>query len=361
MHKKIRVLSLDGGGIRGIIPATILQYVENKIIEKTGNANARLADYFDIMVGTSTGGILTCFYLTPNPGMGSNLPSAKYKAGEALDFYKKKGYAIFNQSKKHGWFGFRQLFNATRYSIETIEDIFGNEFDEVHMSELIKPCIVTTYDMVTRSAFFFNSREPENKQRDFFVRDVVRSTSAAPTYFPPAYIKNLKTNRQMVNLDGGVFANNPTMCAYAECRKMKFPQVDYPAAKDMLILSLGTGGGKINLPDVSESKKWGVINWAKSIPEIMMDGSIDTVNVQLKNLFSTLEEKHQYNYKRVDVPLDKRNYSPDMANASKENIEKLEEAGKATLEASLKDKDKTHDLDTFIDLLIKNAPLETDN
>ena len=63
--KKVRILSLDGGGIRGVIPAYILQYVEQKLIEITKKPNARIADYFDLIVGTSTGGILTCFYLTP--------------------------------------------------------------------------------------------------------------------------------------------------------------------------------------------------------------------------------------------------------------------------------------------------------
>jgi uncharacterized protein len=64
--RKARILSLDGGGMRGIIPATVLEYVENKIIELTKNPNARIADYFDMVAGTSTGGILCAFYLTPN-------------------------------------------------------------------------------------------------------------------------------------------------------------------------------------------------------------------------------------------------------------------------------------------------------
>ena len=89
MSKKVRILSLDGGGIRGIIPATVLEYVEKQLIEKTNNSNARLADFFDIIVGTSTGGILACFYLTPNPN--STKPGSKYIASEALELYSKKG------------------------------------------------------------------------------------------------------------------------------------------------------------------------------------------------------------------------------------------------------------------------------
>ena len=99
--KKVRVLSIDGGGIRGVIPATILIYVEKKLIEITKNPNARIADLFDIIVGTSTGGILGCFYLTPNSKINDKGPSSKYNAGQALEFYSEEGYGIFNKSKKN--------------------------------------------------------------------------------------------------------------------------------------------------------------------------------------------------------------------------------------------------------------------
>lgn len=354
--KKIRVLSLDGGGIRGIIPATVLEYVENKLIEITSNPKARIADYFDIIVGTSTGGILGCFYLTPNSQSKKDGPSSKYTAAKALEFYSEKGSRIFNASKRKGWLGLRQLFNAAQYSPQNLENIFQEEFGDLKMSELLKPCLVTTYDLISKTAFFFSSVEPENKKREFFVKDVTRSTSAAPTYFPPAKIKNLATDKTMMNIDGGVFANNPTLCAYAECRNSIFPKASYPSAKDMLILSIGTGGGQFELPDVSKSSRWGVISWAKSIPEIMMDGGFDTVAYQMKLLFETLEKEYQLNYKRIDVPLDKRTYSKDMADASKPNIDALKIAGKDALEAAIQGNDKELGLDKFIELLIENAP-----
>ncbi len=354
--KKIRVLSLDGGGIRGIIPATVLEYVEKKLIEITHNPNARIADYFDIIVGTSTGGILGCFYLTPNSTGGQNGPSSKYTAAKALEFYSEKGSQIFNDSKRNTWLGLRQLFNATQYSPQNLENIFQEEFGNLKMSELLKPCLVTTYDLISKSAFFFSSVEPEQKEREFYVKDVTRSTSAAPTYFPPARIKNLVTDKIMMNIDGGVYANNPAMCAYAECRNSVFPQVSNPSAKDMLILSIGTGGGQFELPNIEKSNCWGVIGWAKSIPEIMMDGGFDTVNYQMNLLFETLEGKLQLNYKRIDVPPDKRTYSKDMADASDKNIKALKIAGQEALNAAFQGNDKEYGLDKFIELLIENAP-----
>jgi uncharacterized protein len=353
-QKKVRVLSIDGGGIRGIIPATVLAYVERQLAENTKNPNARIADYFDIIVGTSTGGILSCFYLVPHPEKKETNPSSKYTAKQAKEFYIDKGYHIFNKSKLNSWMGLRQLFNADKYSPKNLENIFLTEFGDLKMSELLKPCVVTTYDLINKRSFFFSSKESKSKNREFYVRDALRSTSAAPTYFPAAKIKNLLTEQDMVNIDGGVFANNPTMCAYAECCDSRFPQVNKPGARDLLILSIGTGGGNFYLPDVRIKKKWGVISWAKSIPDIMMSGSLDTVDYQMKKLYGTLEDEHRTNYLRIDVSFKNRNYSNDMADASKKNINALIAAGNETLQAAIEE--RYNGLNKFIDRLIENAP-----
>lgn len=360
MSKKVRILSIDGGGIRGVIPATIIKYIENELIKRTQNKDARIADYFDLIVGTSTGGILTCFYLTPNDQKEG--PKAKYTANQALEFYSKYGYSIFNESKRFGWFGIRQLFNATQYSPKALEKIILKTFGDLKLSELMKKCLVTTYTMNvnpepenkrSKSAFFFTNDE-DTQKREFYVRDAIRSTSAAPTFFPPANITNLANGSKMINIDGGVFANNPAMCSYAEARKTRFNQQDPPSAKNMLLLSIGTGGGQFALPGVENSQQWGVISWAKNIPNIMMDGSVDTVDHQMLNLFATLEGKDTMNYKRIDVAEKDKIYSSDMADASPENIKKLIEAGNRTLDRVKNGTDKAHGLDRFIDLLIEN-------
>ncbi len=196
-----------------------------------------------MIVGTSTGGILTCFYLTPNPGQ--NGPSAKYTAEQALEFYSKYGYSIFNKSKRRSWFGLRQLRNATQYRSDALEKIFEERFGDLKMHQLLQKSLVTSYCMGAsvngrntrgKSAVFFNSFD-NPKERDFYVRDVVRSTSAAPTYFSPAKIKNLANGENMTNIDGGVFANNPSMCAYSEARSTKFKTQSSPNASGMLLLS----------------------------------------------------------------------------------------------------------------------------
>lgn len=357
--KKVRILSLDGGGIRGIIPATIVAYIEEEIRKRKGDEK-RIADYIDMIVGTSTGGLLTCFYLKPNPKEGEGQPITEFPATKALEIYTEEGYDIFNNSKYFSWFGLRQLWNATQYNPAYLEKTLQNHFkdregNDMMLHKMVKPCTVTTYNMNTESSFFLRSTDLKRKDgpRDYKVWEALRSTSAAPTYFPPARIRNYATvetkKKIWYNLDGGVFANNPTICAYAEARNMDFPNrgVKAPTASEMLILSIGTGGGNFDLEPIQKSGSWGVIRWAKSIPNIMMDGSIDTTDYQMRQIFDTLNEEHKDSYLRVDVPHDDRNYAADMADASPENIAKLKVAGQKTVLHYKKD------LDQFIDRILE--------
>lgn len=350
MKKKVRVLSLDGGGIRGIIPATIIKYIEEYLQAKVPGST--ISDHFDLIAGTSTGGILSGIYLTPQDG---DKTKAKFSASDALDFYVNEGHSIFNASKNSSWKRLWGLRNATTFSPKYLENLLKEKFGTLLMSELMKPCLITTYNMNSKSSFFFTSTE-DTAKREFYLHDVLRSTSAAPTYFPPAKIKNIATHTRrdkksenMINLDGGVFANNPTMCAYAEARNTNFDDRDNnePSASSMYILSLGTGGGGFKLSNKEKSSKWGLLKWAKSIPEIMMDASIDTVAFQMHELYQTLDPSSLGYYMRIDTPENDRNYSSDMSNASKENIDDLLMAGKKTLDHA-----KANGLDKFLDGLL---------
>ncbi len=362
-EKKVKILSLDGGGIRGIIPATVMVHIEERLKYFSNNPDARIADYFDMIVGTSTGAILGCYYLVPDP---------KFTAQRALNLYVNKGYEIFNQSKKNGLLGVRQLFDATKFNPKNIERIFKEELGDLKLNDLIKPCIVTTYDMISGSSVFFSSRDNQS-ENDFYLRDVLRSTSAAPTYFPPAVIKNLAEKNEklatMVNLDGGVFANNPALCAYAEVRSKNSKLFESDIKSDkMMMLSIGTGA----IPSTYEATKkpgdWGVVKWAKSAPDIMMDGALDTVNYQIKKIFGVDDDKnYSDNFVRVDFPTKLRKkdnqgnypYSSDMSDASPENIEKLQKAGALTIKIANEEKgqDDLGPLDRFVKALVSNNKL----
>ncbi|ARV05237.1 hypothetical protein BTO04_00365 [Polaribacter sp. SA4-10] len=348
--KKVRILSLDGGGIRGIIPATIIKYAENYLQER--RPGTTIADHFDLIAGTSTGGILTGIYLTPQE---ENKNKAKYSATDAFNFYVDNGHAIFNASKINGIKRLWGLGSAVKFNPQNLEKLLKEKVGDLKISELMKPCLITTYDMNRKSSFFFTSTE-DTAKREFLVRDILRSTSAAPTYFPPAKIKNLASGPQkdtrcnnMVNLDGGVFANNPTMCAYAEARNTNFKDRanNEPSASGMHILSIGTGGGGFKIENKEKSDRWSLLKWAQLIPEIMMDGNIDTVAFQMNEIFQVQQANNEESYLRIDTPQKDRTYASDMSNASPENINNLKKAGEKTLEYAI-----SKGLDKFLDALL---------
>lgn len=333
---KIRILSIDGGGIRGIIPGRILVYLEEKLKELDNNPNGRISDYFDIIAGTSTGGILTCAYLCPDkekPGR------PKFSARDAVNLYIEKGEEIFTRSLWQKMISVGGVIDE-KHSASKIEYYFNEYFGDTKLSELLKPCLITAYDTERRSAFFFTGHNAESGGHDFFVKDVARATSAAPTYFEAAGIKSLSGIFYSL-VDGGVFASNPTMCAYAESRKHDFGKISRPGAKDMLILSLGTG--KVEKQYMYDSiKDWGLLEWIRPVIDIMMTGVGETVHHQLLQIFNSVEMEE--NYLRISPDLG--DASPDMDEVSELNIRKLVKAGVSACEAS------KGRLDEFASLLI---------
>ena len=289
--KKVRILSIDGGGIRGILPGIILTRLEKKLQVKTGNDNLRLSDMFDFMAGTSTGGILTLAYLTPNE---DNRP--KLTAQDAVNIYLERGDKIFDanlwQKIKSGKGIIDEKYNASELE-EALDDTFG----DLKLSNLLKPCIISSYDIRNGNPHFFKQHKSENKIYNFKVKDVARATSAAPTYFETARIKNdLSTPFPLI--DGGVFVNNPALVAYSEVRNMEFNNINQsPTAKDMMIVSIGTGSTSKKY-DYEKTKDWGAIGWIKPIIEIMMSGNSQTVHYHLKQIFGTLNENDKKDYLR---------------------------------------------------------------
>lgn len=329
MAKYKRILSIDGGGIRGIIPGQVLKHLEAKL-EKL-RPGTRLVDHFDLIAGTSTGGILTCIYLCPEPG-GAR---PRFSAEDAVNLYLENGAKIFDLSvlrRARTLGGLRD----EKYPAAPLEGLLRDYFGNLQLSQLLRPCLITAYDIKRRETKFFNqARAQSNPGRDFFVRDVARATSAAPTFFECANITSMSEVSYPL-VDGGVFANNPALCAYAEVRK------EGPTAKDMLILSLGTG--QLNRPyDYAEAKDWGLANWAVPILDIMMAGVAETIDFQLRQIFDAVAAPKQY--LRLQAHLDERNASLD--GVEQENIRELAQIGTELAERH------EAELDAFIQLLVE--------
>ncbi|KAM7510351.1 hypothetical protein LguiB_009226 [Lonicera macranthoides] len=213
--KMVTVLSIDGGGIRGIIPGTILAFLESKLQELDG-ADARIADYFDVLTGTSTGGLVTVMLTAPNK---DNRPI--YAAKDINNFYLEHTPKIFPQKSRNNFFdSVKNLFS----------EITGPKYDGVYLSSLVKELlgdlsikqtladvIIPAFDIKRLQPVIFSTDNAKvDVLKDALLSDICLSTSAAPTYLPGHYFETKDANgnaRSFDLIDGGVAANNPVSIA----------------------------------------------------------------------------------------------------------------------------------------------------
>jgi patatin-like phospholipase/acyl hydrolase len=340
MSKKVNILSIDGGGIRGIIPAVILEYIEEQLQKKTGDPNTTLADYFDMIAGTSTGGILTCFYLLPPPSeQGTH---SKYFAGEATRIYAERGKEIFKPRVGKPFQKLSNLFSEM-YSADGLENILQEVMGDITLSQSRKHCLVTAYDITNRKAVFFTTPEAKKySHRDYYMRDIARATSAAPTYFKLASVRSVGGATSYL-IDGAMFAGDPTMCAVVEANKSVFEKCVNPSIKDLYIVSLGTGK-EAKKYDYKKAQNWGIAQWAVPVLNILMSSSSEVVSYQVRQLFDVAGCKE--NYARLEPGLCEA--KPEMDDASNENIKNLKNAGLFYV------KEHVEELDKIVDNLIEN-------
>jgi patatin-like phospholipase/acyl hydrolase len=292
-----RILAIDGGGIRGIIPAKVLVEIERQ----TGK---KIAELFDLIAGTSTGGILAAGLCTPGPD-----GSPKYRASELLDLYRLHGGEIFSSGPLRK---LASLFFGPEYSAAGLERQLQAYLGDSRLKDAVTGLLITSYDMRAGEAWFF-SREGARKQpdkRNYLLRDVARATSAAPTYFPPFTFED-KAAGDAVLVDGGMFANNPALCAWVDAHE------DIQATQEVLILSLGTGSVPHPVT-FDRARRWGKVLWARPAIGAVLDGQSDTAEYELGQL---LDAAH---YLRLQVKLPVANEAMD--NANRDNMDALEVA-----------------------------------
>lgn len=283
----IKVLSIDGGGIRGLLPAMVLAHLE----ARTGR---RVAEMFDLVAGTSTGGILSLALTKPGPD-----GRPQHGAAKLVDLYAERGGEIFRRSF---WRGMATLGGLAeeRYTHEPLEAILQEYLGQTTLREALVPTMVTTYDIERRDPFFFKSWKSD--RNGVAMWRAARATSAAPIYFEPALVDVQGTRRALI--DGGVFVNNPAMSAYVEARAM------FPHDEEILVVSLGTGELTRPIP-YEQARSWGIAQWAIPVLGVILDGVSDAVDYQLRALLRN-------RYFRFQTMLDLA--SDDLDNASRANI-----------------------------------------
>jgi patatin-like phospholipase/acyl hydrolase len=347
-----RILSIDGGGIRGIIPGRVLAALEKKLQRRTGDPSTRVADHFDLIAGTSTGGLLTCIYLCPDQPRKETCADTRrprFSAEDAVELYLERGPKIFARSLWQRIHSGSRFFDE-KYDARALEGILEEYFGDLKLSDLLKPCLITAYDIEERRARFFTQHDAvPDLSHDYFLRDVARATSAAPTYFEVAKIASMY-GKTIFLIDGGMFANNPALCAYAEVR-VKFPvggsaendssERRGPTAAEMVVLSVGTGIDEKPYR-YRQAKNWGAFSWAKPAFDIMMSGVSETVDYQLRQMFDAAGRPAHY--LRINTRLDGGH--TDFDDASEGNLKYLDERGTKLAN------DSDEKLDILVDLLL---------
>jgi patatin-like phospholipase/acyl hydrolase len=304
-------LSIDGGGIRGIIPALVLAEIERQ-------TKRPACELFDLIAGTSAGGIITLGVTAPGQN-GKPL----HTAAELADFFVEDGPKIFSRSLLRTIRTLDGLCEE-KYSVNGLEAALRRNLGGALLSEALSDVLITSYDVKSHEPLFFKSRAARTEPgRNYPMRVVARATSAAPTYFepehaiPPAAAPGEPSDYALV--DGGTFANNPAMCAYAEATR------DHHGA-DILVVSLGTGRLTESIP-FRKAKRWGLVEWARPLLGVIMDGASAATDYQLDQLLG--REKRHFRFQTV-----LKDVSDSLDDASAANIEGLAQLAKDLIKDS---------------------------
>ncbi len=258
--KAYRILSLDGGGIRGLITAILLS--------RLTDALPGLIQAVDLIAGTSTGGLIA---LGLAAGMSPH---------ELRRLYLQFGEQVFTDSVIDDLKDLGSLVGAN-YSNQRLRQILNGHFGEMKLGDLQKKVLISAFDLDNNptdartmrmwKAKFFHNFEGEDSDADQSVVNVALYTSAAPVYFP------------IVNgfIDGGVVASNPSMCALAQALH---PQTGAQRLDQVILLSIGTGYNP-HFIEVQEGD-WGMVQWAPHIIPLMLEGSSGLADYQCRQLLA---------------------------------------------------------------------------
>lgn len=233
------ILSLDGGGMRGVIPATIIGHIEG-LLHDLGDKRP-FYSHFNLIAGTSTGGLIALALSNPN--------EVNFETREIVNLYLDHGPSIFPKGSPLLPLNVLGQIFTQKYDDLSFNALLKELFEETPLAEALTPTMVVTYDYTNNRPHILSSYGTPKT----LMRLAARATSAAPTYFSPTTIYDDTSGSHISLIDGGVVANNPVLYAYREAKRL------YPSAKRYHILSISTGG----LTPSKEGGKAlnGVIGW----------------------------------------------------------------------------------------------------
>jgi hypothetical protein len=271
-----KILSLDGGGIKGIYSSRIIEQFEQKF-------SCNIADYFDLLCGTSTGGLIALAL------------SAKILAKEITDFYYQKGPIIFPKKTKRGLLV--PCIGRSKYSNKDLENelkkIFGSR--KIYQSNCL--LCIPSFSITDGRPYIFKYDHLEGKlSRDNQTNyvDIALATSAAPTYLPIVQIPD-QENKQFV--DGGVYANNPTLIGVIEA--LRYFVGANKKFKKLMVMSIASiehpGGMRLNI-----KKDRSIFDWGQDLIDPFFEGQAYVTDYITTNLAEHTDV--QFKYLRIPSP-----------------------------------------------------------
>lgn len=299
-HKgKVCILCIDGGGMRGIIPGRVLDHLEKTLQRKSKNPDARIADYFDVVGGTSVGGILATMLFT------ADIDGKPLFTGEQTwKLIAERGKSIFKIPMVHQiWAKLRGIITprySTRYLEVLLKSYLVRDDKPLTLRDTLKPVLIPCYDLERAGPLIFSRASAlMDDDWNFNLWEICRATSAVPSFFKPTYMESINGKTTCTGIDGGLVMNNPTAAAITHVlhNKVEFPNVH--GVSDMLVLSLGTGQFDQKYPRKSHRvRHWGAFQWAKPVVRIVLDGISDMVDQTVSMSFGANREQ----YLRIQVP-----------------------------------------------------------
>jgi len=278
-RRPTRILSIDAGGMRSLTSLRVLESLERKLDAQVGR-QVRLADHFDLVAGSSIGGLIACLLLAPtSPG---GLPP---RVSEVIAFLRELAPRIFQKSLLGP---IRMFASGSIYSERNLLAALDQHFGELTLKELALPCLIPAYNVTEgRLRLFRQHHASATAAENYRIRDVLRAALAAPVYLPSAVVSPTSGGPGEELIDGALVASNPARLAFDEVRAHF---AHHPLAGEIALLSLGN----ISTPPVGSTQDWNALRWASAAINIAIAGAEQRVHETVMNAFESADAVEQY-------------------------------------------------------------------
>jgi len=275
MNKKFKILSLDGGGIRGYLSAKILANME-QLLNEANREDINIGQRFDLIVGTSTGGIIACALAIGKSGK------------EILELYERLISKVFQPESK-GIF-------SPKYSSKILKEELEKTLEDYTLADVKTDLCITSVDVENASPRFhksgyFDRNSPRLNEK---LVNIALATSAAPTYFP---LVNIKHSTNLT--DGGIVANNPSLVGLIDAMQIK--NNDF---KNIILISIGTGEQPCMPYEIDKLKSAGKLNWIINTKKFIVPTSSPLIELLMESQSKLAHFQTQFllkeNYMRIN-------------------------------------------------------------